>query len=144
VTVAARKTPDPRPAPPIVVYAPLGELKVYEISESELEKLESGPPGLVHLSFALALLPAALTVGITLQTVTISSNRTYNGYLIAFWVMLVQGVLSLARWWFASRTHGDLIRNIRARMPARPGIPERMTPPPAAIEPEPTGSGDEA
>ena len=61
-TAWASSAGDPRPAPPIVLYAPLGELKVYEISEAELEKLEAGPPGQIHLSFALALLPAALTI----------------------------------------------------------------------------------
>lgn len=63
--------------------------KVYEISESELEKLENGPPGQVHLSFALALLPAALTVFITVQTVEIKDNRVYHGYWIAFWLLFV-------------------------------------------------------
>ena len=61
-----RKPSDSRPAAPIVIYAPLGELKVYEISEGELEKLENGPPGQIHLSFALALLPAALTILVTI------------------------------------------------------------------------------
>jgi hypothetical protein len=69
-----------------VRYAPLGELKVFELSEAELEKLEAGPQGQIHLNFALALLPAALTILITLQTVTITENRLYYGYLIAFWV----------------------------------------------------------
>ncbi len=64
--MAARKVHDPRPAPPVVLYGPLGVLKVYEISEAELEKLENGPPGQIHLSFALAMLPAALTILITL------------------------------------------------------------------------------
>lgn len=62
----ARRARTDRPAPPEVRYAPLGELKVYEISEGELEKLESGPPGQIHLNFALAFLPAALTIFITL------------------------------------------------------------------------------
>jgi hypothetical protein len=103
------------------------ELKVFQISEAELEKLANGPPGQVHLSFALALLPAALTVFITLQTVDIVSTRIYNGYWIAFWLLSVQGAISLARW----RTSGSglvaLIQEIRDRMPERHGIPEQIT-----------------
>jgi hypothetical protein len=125
--MAARKPGDDRPAPPIVRYAPLGELKVFELSEAELEKLESGPPGQVHLSFALALLPAALTVFITIQTVEISSDRIYYGYWIAFWLLFVQGLISLVRWWTTSGSLRTLVTDIRSRMPEHPGIPEQAT-----------------
>ncbi len=124
--MAARKAND-RPPPPVVRYAPLGELKVFEISEAELEKLESGPPGQVHLSFALALLPSALTVFITIQTVEIKDNRIYNAYQIAFWLLAVQGLVSLFSWWSASRSLKGLIQDIRSRMPEKPGIPEQAT-----------------
>ena len=105
--MAARKSDDDRPALPKVRYAPLGELKIYEISEAELEKLESGPPGQVNLSFALAPLPAASTVFITLLTVEIKDIRIYFGYWIAFWLLSVQGLISLARWWTANRLVED-------------------------------------
>jgi hypothetical protein len=103
--MAARRSSDQRP----VSVAPLGRLKVYEISEAELERFEaegerltSGSPGQVHLSFALALLPAALTVLITLQTVEIKNERIYYGYWIAFWMLSVQGLIALVQWWMAS------------------------------------------
>jgi hypothetical protein len=132
--MAARKASENRPAPPIVRYAPLGELKVFEISEAELEKLESGPPGQVHLSFALALLPAALTVFITVQTVEIKDNRTYFGYWIAFWLLFVQGLISLVRWRTTGGSLKFLVQDIRSRMPEKPGIPEQATA--SAQEPE--------
>ena len=118
--MAKNRPPDPRPAPPIVLYAPLGELRVYEISEAELEKLEAGSPGQLHLNFALAMLPAALTIMITLQTASITSDRVYAGYWIAFWALAVQGIVSLARWRTSSRSHRKLISEIRDRMPTRP------------------------
>jgi hypothetical protein len=98
-----RKPTDPRPPAPIVRYAPLVELPVYEITDAELDALASGPPGQLHPSFALALLPAALTILITLQTVDIPDNRIYYGYQIAFWLLSVQGLISLVRWWTANR-----------------------------------------
>lgn len=125
--MATRKLADDRPAPPIVRYAPLGELKVYEISEAELEKLEGGPPGQVHLSFALALLPAALTILVTLQTAEIRADRVYYGYWIAFWLLSVQGLTSLLRWWLTRGSLTRLVTEIRSRMPAKPGIPEQVT-----------------
>lgn len=124
--MGTRKAGEDRPAPPIVRYAPLGELKVYEISEAELEKLQNGPPGQVHLSFSLAQLPAALTIFITIQTVDIASNRVYYAYWIAFWLLFVQGLISLTRWWFAGRSLDSLVRDIRSRMPDKPGIPDRV------------------
>ncbi len=125
--MAARKSSENRPAPPVVRYAPLGELKVYEISEAELERLEDGPPGQVHLSFALALLPAALTVFLTLQTVEIKNDRIYYGYWIAFWLLFLQGLISLVRWWTTGSSLKSLVHEIRSRMPEKPGIPEQFT-----------------
>lgn len=116
---------------------PMGELKVYEISEAELEKLESGPPGQVHLNFALALLPAALTIFVTLQTVAIADNRIYYGYWIAFWLLSVQGLFALVRWRTTSASLKRLVQDIRSRMPERPGIPEQVTGPLQTGEDEP-------
>lgn len=117
-------------------YAPLGELKVYEISEAELEKLEAGRPGQLHLNFALAMLPAAITVLIALQTTTISSISVYVAYQVAFWALGIQGLISLARWWLTSRSYDDFIRTIRNRMPTAPVIAEQAPPVPLVIEHE--------
>ncbi len=125
--MTARKAHETRPAPPIVRYAPLVELKVYEISEAELEKFASGPPGQDHLNFALALLPSALTVFITIQTVEIKSNRIYYTYWVAFWMLTIQGLISLVRWWTTGGTLNSVVRDIRSRMPEKLGIPEQAT-----------------
>jgi hypothetical protein len=125
--VSARKPDESRPAPPIVRVAPLQELRVYQISESELEKLERGSPESIHLSLALAFLPAALTLLITLQTVDITKPRIYNAYLFSFLLLALQGGVSLIRWWRARGTVRDIVQEIRDRMPKRPGIPEQAT-----------------
>ncbi len=142
--MAARKTPDEsRPEPPVIRVAPLIELKIYQISESELEKMENGPPGQVHLSFALALLPTALSVFITLQTVDIRDNRIYYGYWVAFWLLSIQGLISLVRWWTSSGSLNTLVKEIRSRMPERPGLPEQITgPAPAAKAASPENRGE--
>ena len=70
------------------------------------------------------MLPAALTVFITLQTVEIADGRVYHAYWIAFWLLGIQGLISLARWWTASGTLKALVREIRSRMPEKPGINE--------------------
>jgi hypothetical protein len=97
--MAARKTRDKRPGPPTIPDAPFGGLNVFEISEAELNRLKNVPPGQVHLNFALALLPAALIILITLLTAEIRSDWIYYGYWIAFWLSSVQGLIALAQWW---------------------------------------------
>jgi hypothetical protein len=87
------------------------------IQESELDVLERGAPESLHLNFALALLPVALTLLVSLQTATIASERVYVGYLVAFWATLVQGLISLGRWWRDRRTSRQLFETIRSRMP---------------------------
>ena len=132
--MAARRSSEQRP----IRIAPLGQLKAYEVSEAELEqfeveaeRLKSGPPGQAHLSFALALLPAALTVLITLQTVEIKNDRIYYSYWIAFWSLSVQDLVALVqwwtmsvRWWKTSDSIRTLVQDIRSRMPEGEGIPE--------------------
>lgn len=133
----AAKSKGVSPGPPIVRYAPLGELKVYEISEAELKELENGPPGQVDLSIALALLPAALSVFITIQTGQISDTKIYYVYWIAFWLLSIQGLIPLVRWWNSAGTLKSLIQDIRSRMPEKPGIPEQATTPTQGSEKEP-------
>ena len=130
--MAARRANDLRPAPAVVRYAPVGEVRVYEVSEAELEQLASGPRGQVQLSFALALLPAALTVFVTLQTVDIRDVRIYSAYWIAFWLLFVQGAISLVRWWVAGNSTKGQVDVIRARMLPTAGAPGESVPPPGA------------
>ena len=135
--MAARRANDQRPDPPLIRYAPVGEVRVYEISEAELEQLAGGPQGQVHLSFALALLPAALTVFVTLQTVEIQNWRIFSGYWIAFWLLFVQGSVSLVRWWTTATSTKGLVDAIRARMLPAPGAPTQPVFPPPSAENEP-------
>ena len=113
-----------RPAPPTVRVSPLGELKVYEISEAELERFAGGPPGQIDLNFALALLPVALTILITLQTATFAGAGPRYVYWIAFWILLVQGIYFGAKWWLNRGKFSRLIEEVRGRMPEPPGLPD--------------------
>lgn len=125
------KKPDGRPPPPVVRYAPLGEVRVYQITEDELDKLATGPPGQLHLNFALALLPAALTILVTLQTVEMNSDRLFAGYVAAFFVFLVLGLQSLVQWRRATRSFTSQVQTIRDRMPPPAEPLSDPNPPPA-------------
>ncbi|MFM7128337.1 MAG: hypothetical protein ACKO0V_03150 [bacterium] len=118
--MAARKAqPNSRPEP-IVVYAPLGELKIYEIDDALLNQLESGPEGQLSLNFALALIPVSITILITLQTVSFENDRLFVSYLAAFFLSAIHGLYFLLKWYRSHKKQKDLIQSIRDRVPKRP------------------------
>jgi hypothetical protein len=86
------------------------------------------------------MLPAALTILVTLQTVEIPKNRTYYTYIISFGLLATQGIISLARWWIMGGVLTGLVTEIRGRMPEKPGIPEQTTAAVTPSEPEPPGN----
>ena len=124
---------DERTPLPLVRVAPLGELHVFQISDGELTQIENGPPSQLHLNFALAMLPTALSLAISLQTATFPDGWR-NAYQIAAWLLGIQGLYSLVRWWNGSKDFNKLIKDIRGRMPDKPGIPEQLTLPVATDE----------
>jgi hypothetical protein len=126
---------------PVIRVSLMPELKVYQLSEAEFEQLANGPPGQLHLNFALAMLPAVLTILITLQTVEIPENRTYYTHIITFGLLVTQGLISLARWWFTGSALTELVKEIRSRMPERPGFPEQIMPSVPPTEPESPATG---
>ena len=70
---------------------------------------------------------------VTLQTVEIKDNRIYYGYWIAFWLLAVQGLISLVQWRSNRRSLDALVQMIRSLMPERPGVSEQLT---TSSEPE--------
>ena len=114
---------------PIVRVAPIELIDCYLITEDELELLAGGTAGSLYLNLALALLPVALTLLVTLQTATLPSVRLYLGYLVAFWLVFVQGMAFLLLWWRSHASTRRLVVEIKARMPASPVIEEVPTEP---------------
>lgn len=132
--MARRNVAQGQHLPPVVQIGSAPQLRVHQISEEELVQLENGPAGQVHLSFALAMLPAALTILITLQTVTITNDRLYSTYLIALILLACQGIYHLIRWWLTGTSLRGLVKDIRDRMPERPGIPQQIVEEPPQTE----------
>jgi hypothetical protein len=80
---AKKKTDEPE-----VRVAPLGELRVYMISEHELEQLALGAPVSDLLTVGLCLLSAALTILATLLSTTLSDLK----FILFFCALLIFGV----------------------------------------------------
>ena len=116
------------PGSPIIRRAPLAELRIYEISEAELNALAQGSPASILLNFSLFLMPISVTLVVTLTTTRIDSARLFVSYVAVAILTLVLGALFLVLWWRLHRSSSKLVQQIRDRMPPpliqdRPGIP---------------------
>src|SRR4051812_16863528 len=104
---------------PVIRVAPLGELKVYEVAESELDQLAQGSPSALWLNFALALLPCAAGIVVTM----ISSNLSDLNFTLltsVSLILVIAGVICLAFWLRTHEAPKDLLRQIKNRMPPPP------------------------
>jgi hypothetical protein len=109
---------------PAIRVAPLGELRVYLISEDELNELENGSPAAISLNFSLAILASGLSFLAILLTTEIASTKTFTVVVVLTVVFLLVGSYLFAQWYRPHRASTSLAQRIRDRMPAAPGIPE--------------------
>ncbi len=124
--MAAKKKDEP--LAPVVRYAPLGELRVYQVYEHELDALARGSPNSLFLNFALFLLGIALTLFVALSTATIASDRLFQVFVLVAAVTFIFGAILLALWWREHQSSRNLVTQIKDRMPPPPGIQESPSP----------------
>src|SRR5438552_1880574 len=86
------------PTKPVVRVAPLGEIRAYTVYEHELDELAHGAWGSIHLNVGLALLPVAITICITLATITVESDRLFTTFVVVAIACGLVGVISLLFW----------------------------------------------
>lgn len=109
---------------PAIRVAPLGELRVYIISEEELNAAEQGSPASLYLNFALALIASGLSFLATLLATDISSIKTFTVFVVLTVLFLLVGTILFIVWYKSHRAMKRLTQRIRERMPPAPGIPE--------------------
>jgi hypothetical protein len=124
---------------PAVRVAPLGELRVYMISEDELDALERGSPASIHLNFALAFWSVGLSFLVTLLSTTIQSDRTFVVFVVVCVATSIAASVFTILWFRHHRSSGNLAKRIRDRMTPAPAIqlaPGASTETEAAPSPE--------
>jgi hypothetical protein len=109
---------------PVIRVAPLGELKVYLITEAELNELERGSAASVHLNFALFFLGIAIPLFFTIRLAGFATDRTFNVFVIFFAVTFVAGLVLSVLWFLSHSRSTRLAGEIRRRMPPPPAIQE--------------------
>lgn len=108
---------------PAIRRARFDQLTIFEISESELELLERGSPDSLLLSFAIALLSAAISLTAALLTATVESTRVFAVLVLITIVGYVAGIVLISLWWRTHRSVRSVVAVIRSRLPPE-GAPE--------------------
>lgn len=113
----AAKKPEQHAVAPVLRVAPLGELKVYTVTEDELDTIGRGSPGSIFLNFALALLPLAGGFFITILSTKIETIGTLVFFISACIICFLGGVLCAFLAWHYHASTSAVIAKIKDRMP---------------------------
>jgi hypothetical protein len=101
----------------------LDRLRIFEISEAELESLERGSSESVYLNLALSVLSIAASFSVSLLTTEIESDRTFVVFVVITVVGYLAGITFGVLWLISRRSLRSVSAQIRSRIPVE-GIPE--------------------
>jgi hypothetical protein len=102
---------------PAIQRIRLGSLRIFEISEAELESLERGSPESIFLNLALTVLSVAISFSVALATTRIESDRTFAVFVIITSVGYVAGATFGILWLACRRSLISVSAKIRSRIP---------------------------
>ena len=102
--------------PPKILRGRVDSFALYEITDAELNILESGSPSSLHLNFSVFFLSIASSFLIALLTSSVSS-RVFTVFVVVTVVGLAVGLFLFFLWFRARRSISTVVRRIRARIP---------------------------
>jgi hypothetical protein len=102
---------------PEIRRARIGQLTIFDVTESELDIVEKGSPDSIYLNFAIFLLSTAISLTVVLLTTVINSNRVLMVFVVCIVVGYSGGALLLLLWCRSRNSVTDCIRAIRKRQP---------------------------
>ena len=120
--MAVRRRTDRSPEVPLVRVAPLGELRVYQVTEGELDEISRGSPGSIFLNFALVLVPLSVSFLLTLTTTRIEPISLIVFFVCACLICFILGVLFAFLAWHYHASVKNTIATIKNRMPPPPNF----------------------
>ena len=113
---------------PEIRVGKIGILRVHQISDDELTRLEQGAGQSLLLNFGIGVLSVAASFLISLLTTTITSNRLFTVFVIVTVVSFLAGIILMVLWWFMRKPITRLVEEIRDRMPPE-GEAQQLAPP---------------
>ena len=108
---------------PAIHRVRLDKLRIFEITESELEALEQGSPESLFLNLALTVLSLAISFSIALATATFHDDRTFYVFVIVTVIGYICGITFGLLWIISRRSLRKVSADIRSRIPPE-GIQE--------------------
>lgn len=97
----------------------IGELKVHQVSDEELTRLEQGSSQSLFLNFGIGALSVAASFLIALLTTQIASTRVFDVFVIITGLCFLAGIVLLILWFCTRQPISNLVREIRNRMPPK-------------------------
>jgi len=111
---------------PAIHRVRLDRLRIFEITEAELEALERGSPESIFLNLAISVLSVAMSLSVALATAKIDNDRTFYVFVIVTVIGYVAGITFGLLWFISRRSLKNVSAEIRSRIPPE-GIQEDTT-----------------
>lgn len=105
-------------------------ITIYEVTESELTKLEAGTPTGYLFDLFLALVVLGVSFILTLTTTTITSDRLHSFYSLLVLAALIGAAICFCIWLKCRKSLSMTIKQIKKRVQ-----------PPATENPDPNAKG---
>lgn len=102
-----------------IVRGQVRSMRLYEITESELDLLENGDPKTVLLNFFILFVSVACSFIISLLTTTIESDRIFTTFVVITCVCFGLSAVLLTVWINRRGSEKQLFTKIRERIPKR-------------------------
>lgn len=107
---------------PAIHRVRLDELRIFEISEAELEALERGSVESIFLNFAIATVSVALSTTTTLMTTKVPEGLTQVFFVVVTVVCYISGTVLSVLWWYFRKSGKSASKAIRDRIIPAVGV----------------------
>jgi hypothetical protein len=110
-----------------IVRGYVASLSLYEITDHELDVLEKGTPGSLHLNFGILLLSVGSSFLITLLSTNIQSNRIFTIFVVLCSIGIIGGTFLVFLWYRMKGEVTNVVRKIKNRIAeqdSKSGIPD--------------------
>jgi Na+/melibiose symporter-like transporter len=104
---------------PEIRYGKIGVLKVHQITDDELTRLQQGAGQTIFLNLGVAFISISLSFFISLCTTKKESIKFYNEFFMIMIVSLFAGIITMILWWYTRKSIKKLVAKIRNRMPPK-------------------------
>ncbi len=101
---------------PKVRLGTVDEVRLYQITESELDILEHGSPSSTFFNFAIFFLSTAFSFIASIMAAPIGNERVFTVFTVIIVVGLALGVILLILWWKSPNQCKKTITKIRGRI----------------------------